>query len=134
MNPPSNSSTRNGKIARLPHALRDEINRRLRDNQQAKTILPWLNDLPEVKTLLAAQFHSRPINKQNLSQWRRGGFREWLSQQQTFESVLRLETTDVLSHPLFTLLFSSLSAPLSKLGVQPGQTQSNQVQPGTAHL
>src|SRR2546426_800280 len=46
------SSSRNAKTARLPHTLRDQINRRLHNNEQAKTILPWLNSLPEVKSLL----------------------------------------------------------------------------------
>src|SRR2546425_12179173 len=102
------ASTRNGKIARLPHALREQINRRLRDNRQAKTILPWLNDLPEGKTLLAAQFDSRPVSKQNLSQWKSGGFRDWLTRQEAFQFVPRLESSQDLSHSLFALPFSSL--------------------------
>ena len=57
------TSTPNGKIGRLPHTIRDQLNRRFQNHEQGKTILPWLNQLPEVKTLLAAEFDSRPINK-----------------------------------------------------------------------
>src|SRR6266446_1219578 len=89
MNNPFASSARNGKIARLPHNLRDQINRRLRDNEPGKMILSWLNSMPEVKTILTVQFDSRPINKQNLSEWRLGGFLDWLTRQEAFESLQR---------------------------------------------
>jgi hypothetical protein len=92
MNNPYASSSRNGKIARLPHTVRDQLNRRLQNSDQAKTLLPWLNNLPEVKTLLAAEFNSRPVNKQNLSDWKKGGFRDWLILQQALEFVHNLES------------------------------------------
>src|SRR6266481_2497868 len=75
-----NTTTRIGKIARLPHSLREQLNLRLHDHQPHKTILPWLNSLPEVIAILAAEFDSRPITKQNLSEWKHGGFRDWLLQ------------------------------------------------------
>src|SRR2546429_5688664 len=40
--------TRTGKIARLPHAIREQLNLRIQDNQRGKSLLQWLNDLPEV--------------------------------------------------------------------------------------
>ncbi len=64
-----------GKITRLPSDLRDQVNRRLADGQPARTILPWLNGLPEVQQLLKEQFHSEPISEQNLSAYRQFGFR-----------------------------------------------------------
>jgi hypothetical protein len=39
-----------GKIARLPHQIRHPLNERLLDGQKAKTILPWLNSLSEVRS------------------------------------------------------------------------------------
>src|SRR6266581_8689373 len=75
-----NTTTRIGKIARLPHSIREQLNLRLHDHQPHKTILPWLNSLPEVKAILAADFDNRPITKQNLSEWKQGGFRDWLLQ------------------------------------------------------
>src|SRR5689334_5942601 len=91
------TSTPNGKIGRLPHTIRDQLNSRLRSHEQAKTILPWLNQLPGAKTLLAAEFDSRPINKQNLSEWKKHGFRDWLLRQQALEFVKTLETPADLS-------------------------------------
>jgi len=44
---------RKGKIARLPRALRHELNRRLADNEDGGVTLNWLNALPEVKAVLA---------------------------------------------------------------------------------
>ena len=58
--------TRNGKIARLPRALRHELNCRLADNQDGGVTLNWLNALPEVKAVLARDFGGEPIGKQNL--------------------------------------------------------------------
>src|SRR5438034_8402009 len=96
MNSLYTSSSRNGKIARLPHTIREQLNDRLQNNAQAKTILPWLNDLPEVRSLLAADFDSRPITKQNLSEWKKGGFRDWLIRQDALEFVQNLENDDAL--------------------------------------
>ena len=70
--------TRTGKIARLPREIRDELNKRLDDNEQGIRLLEWLNSLPEVQQVLARQFAGRPINKVNLTAWRSGGFRDWL--------------------------------------------------------
>ncbi len=43
------SMKRNGKIARLPRAIRDELNRRMDDGQTGQELLPWLNGLPQAK-------------------------------------------------------------------------------------
>jgi hypothetical protein len=95
----SYTSTRTGKIARLPHPIRHQLNLRLQDNLPAKSILPWLNNLPEVKTLLAAQFNSRPITPQNLSEWKKGGFRDWLTRQDALQFVQNLENQADLEEP-----------------------------------
>jgi uncharacterized protein YukE len=69
--------SRNGKIAHLPGNVRDELNQRLENGQEGATLLPWLNALPEVQERLKDHFDGAPISKQNLSEWRQGGFREW---------------------------------------------------------
>ena len=74
--------TRNGKIARLPRSVRDQLNRRLQDGVQGKDIVVWLNGLPETIQLLATEFGGRAISEQNLSEWKAGGFREWQNQQE----------------------------------------------------
>jgi hypothetical protein len=76
--PTPSRRARRGKIACLPRAIRDQLNRRIDDGEQAKSILPWLNALPEVQSVLEAQFESRPISEQILSEWRQGGFHDWL--------------------------------------------------------
>jgi hypothetical protein len=80
--------TRTGKIARLPAAVREELNRRLDNGKLAKNLVPWLNELPDVQRVLADLFGSRPITENNLSEWRRGGFQDWLLQE---ERRLRIE-------------------------------------------
>jgi len=79
------SSTRNGKIARLPRAVREELNHRLRDGEEGKKLVVWLNELPEVKAVLGAEFAGKPIREQNLSEWRKGGYRDWLAHQEALE-------------------------------------------------
>ena len=69
--------SRHGKIARLPRGIREELNRRLHAGQEGDPLLAWLNPLPEVQTLLKEEFAGVPISKQNLSEWRKGGFVEW---------------------------------------------------------
>jgi hypothetical protein len=82
--------TRKGKIARLPHDLRTDLNRRLRDNQTAAEILPWLNGQAAVKSILAASFSGEPISDQNLSNWRAGGYQDWLKQQERLDQIQSL--------------------------------------------
>ena len=68
---------RRGKIARLPKAVRDELNTRLQDGEVGSSLLEWLNGLPEVQQVLTAHFKGELINDVNLSAWRTGGFAEW---------------------------------------------------------
>ena len=82
--------TRNGKIARLPRPLRDEFNRRLSANDDGATLLDWLNAAPGVKGLLARDFAGEPISKQNLYEWRNGGFLEWQNRQDLFAQAADL--------------------------------------------
>src|ERR1700679_1286876 len=65
---------RTGKIARLPREIRDQLNQRLNDGQPGRRLVTWLNSLPEVQQVLAADFDGRPLNEQNLSDWKAGGY------------------------------------------------------------
>jgi hypothetical protein len=82
--------TRNGKIARLPRPLRDELNQRLAQNEDGATLLDWLNAAPDVKDLLARNFAGEPVSKQNLHEWRHGGFVEWQARQDLFAAAADL--------------------------------------------
>ena len=77
--------TRNGKIARLPKDIREQLNQRLDDGKQGKHLVEWLNAMPEAEAVLAEQFEGKAITKQNLSQWRNGGYREWQAKQEWLE-------------------------------------------------
>ncbi|MDR3403133.1 MAG: hypothetical protein P4L99_11610 [Chthoniobacter sp.] len=85
MKNPTQNPIRNGKIARLPKALRDQLNQRLQDGVQGTTLVDWLNGLPEVQALVQSQFDGHPIREQNLSQWKSGGYRDWVHQQEALE-------------------------------------------------
>lgn len=90
--------TRNGKIARLPHRIREELNRQLQDGALGTKLVDWLNSLPEVHQTLAAEFGGRPISEQNLSEWRQGGFRDWERHEESCALVQALTTrTDDLA-------------------------------------
>jgi hypothetical protein len=52
--------TRNGKIARLPHEIRDQLNRRLYDGELQTRLVDWLNSLPETQAVLKANFEEQP--------------------------------------------------------------------------
>lgn len=70
--------SRHGKIAQLPYEVREELNGRLLDGMTGVEVLQWLNELPEVRAVMARSFEGRPVNAQNLSDWREGGYRDWL--------------------------------------------------------
>ena len=67
-----------GKIARLPKPVRDELNHRLENGADGPELLAWLNALPEVQKVLVERFSGRPLTKHNLSDWRRGGYADWV--------------------------------------------------------
>ena len=71
-----------GKIGRLPEALRDEVNIRMRNGETGRVLAGWLNRLPEVQALLAAEFGGKPVREQNVSEWRLGGHQQWLRLQE----------------------------------------------------
>ena len=89
MNPENSSShepaTRCGKVARLPHSIREELNRRLQNGEEGKKLVEWLNAMPETQAILAADFDGQPINEPNLSRWKAGGYREWEAKQEALE-------------------------------------------------
>lgn len=82
--------TRVGKIARLPHEVREEVCRRLRDGEMGKTILAWLNGLPEVKQICGEHFNSPIIDDENLRAWRAGGYQEWLGRHDRLDHTREL--------------------------------------------
>jgi len=83
--------TRTGKIARLPREVRDQLNRRLSDGEQQSRLVDWLNSLPEVQAVLKADFDERPVSEQNLSEWKQGGYRDWVLQQEALDFVRHMD-------------------------------------------
>ena len=89
--------TRLSKIARLPAHIREQLNHRLHDGELSRTIVPWVNELPETKKVLAELYRGKAITNQNLSEWRHTGYQDWLQHQQRLEWNSRLadEETEV---------------------------------------
>lgn len=81
---------RNGKIARIPWKIREELNRRLQNAELAAPILEWLNSLPDVQQILSTLFDGKRVTRQNLTEWRYGGYQEWLRHQSRQESIQRV--------------------------------------------
>jgi hypothetical protein len=77
----ADSTTRKGKIARLPRSIREALNVRLHDGQPASVVLPWLNEIVEVKGVIEQHFAGEEINEQNLTNWRQGGYVDWCEHQ-----------------------------------------------------
>lgn len=92
--------TRTGKIARLPLALREELNRRMLENEPASKILPWLNGLPQMQQIIGemgeAGGHKVGVcDDKNLSDWRRGGFAEWVARRERVAETRELASWSV---------------------------------------
>jgi hypothetical protein len=73
--------TRNGKIARLPATIREQINHRIENGHSGRDIVVWLNSLDEVKTALTPHFDNLEITDGNFSEWKLGGYRDWEARQ-----------------------------------------------------
>jgi hypothetical protein len=113
---------RKGKIARLPREIRDELNRRLSANEDGGALLRWLNKLPAAKEILAREFEGSAVTKQNLYEWRTGGFAEWEARQAMLEQTgelaadakeLQAVTEGKLTDHLATVLAARYAAALS---------------------
>ena len=85
-----------GKISRLPFELRQQLNQRMRDGDPDVDLVAWLNELPAVKAALAgASFGGRKktrsqITAQNLSEYRKGGYQDWLENQDKVDRTQKL--------------------------------------------
>jgi len=77
--------THNGKIGRLPKVVQEQLNRRLENGEKGGPLAAWLNSLPEVQAVVAGEFEGKPIREQNLSEWRKHGYKKWLWRQETLE-------------------------------------------------
>jgi len=128
------SRTRNGKIARLPLAIRWQLNQRLQDGQPGQQLVQWLNGLPEVQVVIAAQFDGQPIGEKNLSRWKNGGYQSWAEEQKTMEEVAALfeqsnglqeAAQDGLTDRLALVLAAKMAAELNRLDSVPdGESKS----------
>jgi hypothetical protein len=78
---------RTGKISRLPHAVRESLNERLRDGIRSCEIAVWLNSLPTVREVLEKRMDGSLITEDNVFKWRRGGYLDWLEHQRNKEAV-----------------------------------------------
>jgi hypothetical protein len=97
------------KIACLPRAVREELNRRLENLEKTKSILTWINSLPEVQAALAKEFNGEPIKQQNLDSWKKSAFRNWQLRQSALEF-----TNDALPDDLDPAVLERMSSKLMR--------------------
>src|SRR5258708_6898916 len=81
-----------GKIARLPLATREHINRMIEDGLPYRAILEKLSQSSTAPL-------PYPISEDNLSTWRLGGFQEWRREQQQKEFLARSRTATLRQEP-----------------------------------
>jgi hypothetical protein len=79
------NTTPNGKIARLPKAIQETLNRRLQNGEMGRVLVAWLNGLEPVRDMLKERFNGTPLREQNLSEWRKRGYQRWLWQEELKE-------------------------------------------------
>ena len=81
------NTIRNGKIARLPAEIREQLKKRMGNHESSTTLLAWLNALPAVQAVVTQAFGGKAVMRQNLSEWRHGGHAEWRREQAAQEMV-----------------------------------------------
>jgi len=91
--------TPKGKIGRLPKAVQEQVNRRLDQGEKGRSLVAWLNSLPEVQAVLAAEFAGKPIREQNLSEWRMHGYADWSRQQEACKLAQQMIAEDGALQP-----------------------------------
>jgi len=108
--------TRKGKIGRLPFNIREDLNHRIMDNVPTNEILIWLATDAMVTDVLRQLFEGRKITEQNLSEWRQGGYQEWLTYRSTIENVrdlaenaTRVALTDITAEHLLLVLTATFA-------------------------
>lgn len=74
---------RNGKVARLPFDVREDINRRLLDGEKAHVICAAVNKSQGLTGRAA-------LTDNNISEWRKGGYEEWQKKSSRVEQIKRL--------------------------------------------
>ena len=74
---------RKGKVAHLPAAIRENINRMLYDGKTGKQIIAWL-DQQEAHDVNG---FGSDISDSNISQWRAGGYQDWLKSESQMEGI-----------------------------------------------
>lgn len=84
--------TPQGKIGRLPHAVREDLNARLLNNEPARRILAWLNATPEQVWVCAEYFEGEEVTAKNLSDWKVGGYRKWLARRERADALRGLSS------------------------------------------
>ncbi|PWU12510.1 MAG: hypothetical protein C5B50_21280 [Verrucomicrobia bacterium] len=104
-----------GKIARLPHAIREQINLRLQNGESGQPILNWLNSLPEVRSIVESEFGGQPVSHSNLTRWRQGGYRDWLVSQSAHDLVIGLHDRLSLDQPDLSGQFAAKLAHLATI-------------------
>jgi hypothetical protein len=77
-----------GKIARLPHHLREALSHCLQFSHSTTRLTQWLNRLPEVQAVLARDFDGHPIKPRNLRAWKTSGFQEWQHRDRFLSSAI----------------------------------------------
>jgi len=105
---------RNGKIAHLPADVQNDLNHRLERGDESQPILDWLNADIDVLEVLDADFRGVPISKQNLSEWRNGGFLEWQLRQEFIGHAQNLRNSDNALRAGVNLEFQSLAGALAR--------------------
>lgn len=106
------TSARKGKVACLPFEIREQLNQRLLDGQRAPQILAWVNALPDATAVMQERFRSEPITPQNLSEWRNGGYQDWLDDR---EEVNRVRTSTEIAQRLLSAAGGSITGPAAAI-------------------
>ena len=84
------TTCRKGKIGSLPADVRRDLNARMFNGDKGPRLLTWLNAIPSVQAVLQEQWKSEPISSSNLSEWRAGGYQDYVAQHEMVEHTRTL--------------------------------------------
>ena len=63
--------------------------------EELPELVTWLNAQPAAQRVLRREFAGTPVSKQNLSEWRQGGFAEWQAHQDLLAQAAELGASGI---------------------------------------
>jgi len=78
------------RVAALPPAVREDLNRRLHEGASDTEVLDWLDRLPKKPSARSPKPERARVEAEEVRAWRETGYRDWLAQREALDQARHL--------------------------------------------